>query len=201
MIAVMGSFEYPSSSIDDPQDCYIHGYVSSRLMNVAKAAPEGLPVVVCATKVDGYVMAMTPFAHSYNYRSAVIQGYAKPVESLDEKLFAMKCITNKVLPNRWETTRTPPDNAEITSTTILKMTVVSGSGKIRDGGAHDEAKDTKQRDLMEKIWTGVVPVWETFGAPVPSDYNMVQEVPENISKYITETTRQNQEYATKAAQP
>ena len=194
----MASYDFPSSSMDEPQDCYIHGYVSSRIMNLAKAATEGFPVSICASQVDGYVLAMTPFAHSYNYQSAVLQGYAKPVEDDNEKMYAMKCVTNKVIPQRWETSRVPPDKAELQSTTILRVKIVSGSGKIRDGGAHEEAKDLKRPDLMEKIWTGVIPVWETFGEPVPSDHNKVEQVPTNITEFLSERKKANEEYAMKA---
>ena len=201
MIGVMASYEHPSADIDEPLDCYVHGYVTARLMKLAKDSAEGLPVTVCATKVDGYVLALTPFSHSYNYQSAVLQGYAKPVEDREEKLFAMKEVTNKVIPQRWETSRTPPDNGELQSTTLLRIKVVSGSGKIRDGGPHDDAKDMKNEAVKDKVWTGVVPIWETYGQPVPSEYNKVSEVSGNISEYLAETQRSNEEYAVKAAQP
>ena len=201
MIGVMASYEHPSADIDEPLDCYVHGYVSSRLMKLAKESAEGLPVTVCATKVDGYVLALTPFSHSYNYQSAVLQGYAKPVEDREEKLFAMKEVTNKVIPRRWETSRTPPDNGELQSTTLLRIKVVSGSGKIRDGGPHDDAKDMKNEGVKDKVWTGVVPIWETYGQPVPSEYNKVSEVSGNITEYLAETQKSNEEYAVKAAQP
>ena len=199
MIGVMASFEYPSASNDEPLDCYIHGYVSSRLMNLAKVSADGIPVTVAATQVNGFVLALTPFAHSYNYQSAILQGYAKPVEDIEEKTFAMKCITNKIIPDRWETSRTPPDKAELQSTTILRVKIVSGSGKIRDGSAHDDAKDMKREDVLDRVWTGVVPIWETYGEPVPTEYNRVQKVPENISAYIKETKKANEEYAVGAA--
>ena len=48
---------------------------------------EGLPVTVAATKMDGYVLSLTPFTHSYNYRSAVLFGYATLVEDQEEKLW------------------------------------------------------------------------------------------------------------------
>lgn len=74
----MGSFEYPSADIGEPLDCYLHGYVSSRIVNLARAAEgEGLPVCIVASKVDGLVLSLTPNSHSYNYRSAILHGYAK----------------------------------------------------------------------------------------------------------------------------
>jgi len=199
MIGVMGSYEYPSSDISEPMDCYLHGYVSSRIMNLARASGEGLPICVAATKVDGLVLSLTPNSHSYNYRSAILHGYAKLVESVDEKLYAMRLVTNSVMPERWENTRTPPDSAEMQSTVVLKVKVVSGSGKIRDGGPHDEAKDEKRADLTKSIWTGVVPVYETLGQPVPSGSNKVEDVPEYIRRYVAETSKSNEAYSMNAA--
>ena len=199
MIGVMGSYDYPSAGIDEPMDCYLHGYVSSRIMRLAKASPEGLPVCVAATKVDGLVLALTPNSHSYNYRSAVLHGYAKLVESVEEKVWAMELVTNSVVPDRWANSRIPPDGAEMQSTNILRVRVVSASGKVRDGGPHDEAKDTKREDVTSKTWTGVVPVMETFGEPVPSATNKVANVPEYITSYVEEANAQNDQYANSAA--
>lgn len=199
MIGIMGSFDYPSSSLDDPLDCYLHGYVSSRIMNLSRASEPGLPVCVAATKVDGIVLSLTPNSHSYNYRSAILHGYGKLVETVEEKLYAMQLITNSVVRDRWANSRTPPDSAEMQSTVILRVKIVSGSGKIRDGGPHDEMKDQNRDDLTRKTWTGVMPVWETFGNPVASPLNRVEEVPEHISKYRAEVNRRNEEYAKSAS--
>jgi uncharacterized protein len=199
MIGVMGSFDYPSASLEEPMDCYLHGYVSSRIMNLAKASAQGLPVCIAATRVDGLVLSLTPNSHSYNYRSAVLHGYAKPVETAEEKLYAMQRITNSVVQDRWDNSRTPPDAAEMQSTMILKVSIVDGSGKIRDGVPNDEMKDKSRDDLTGKIWTGVVPCWETFGEPVPSPLNRVEEVPEHITSHREEVNRKNEEYAKKAS--
>ena len=195
MIGVMGSFEHPSAGVDEPMDCYLHGYVSSRIMNLARNSPEGIPICVAATKVDGLILALTPFSHSYNYRSAVLHGYATVVEDANEKLFAMELLTNTVVSDRWANSRTPPDKAEMQSTTMLRVKIVSGSGKVRDGGVGDEVKDKSRDDVTEKVWIGVVPVWETFGQPIPSPVNKVEKVPEHISSYITKTNEKNETYA------
>lgn len=198
MIGVMGSFDYPSASLEEPMNCYLHGYVSSRIMKLATASEQGLPVCVAATKVDGLVLSLTPNSHSYNYRSAILHGYAKVVETAEEKLYAMQLITNSVVQDRWENSRTPPDAAEMQSTVILKVQIVSGSGKIRDGGPNDDLKDKSRDDLTGNIWTGVVPVWETFGEPVPGPLNRVDGVPEHISNHRAEMNRKNEEYAKSA---
>ncbi len=198
MIGVMGSFDYPSSGIEEPLDCYLHGYVSSRIMRLARDSEKGLPLCVAATKVDGLVLSLTPNSHSYNYRSAVLQGYAKPVENVEEKLYAMQLITNKVVDGRWDNTRIPPDNVEMTSTTILRVKVETGSGKIRQGGPHDEPKDENRDEITEKVWTGVVPVYEAFDAPIPSATNKVKQLPSYLESYVSQTNSGNREAALNA---
>jgi nitroimidazol reductase NimA-like FMN-containing flavoprotein (pyridoxamine 5'-phosphate oxidase superfamily) len=196
MIGQMGSFQYPSASIDEPLECYLHGYVSSRIMNLARNSEgQGLPICVATSKVDGLILSLTPNSHSYNYRSAIVHGYASLVTDEEEKLWAMKMITNSVLEDRWDHSRVPPDRAEMSSTVILKVRVVDGSGKIRDGGVSDERKDYDNDQVTSSVWTGVVPVWETFGTPVPSGDGKVSDVPEYITSYIANKNAQNRALA------
>ena len=195
MIGVMGSYEYPSSDINEPQDCYLHGYVSARMMRLGRDTEKGLAVSIAATKVDGIVLSLTPNSHSYNYRSAVLQGYAKPVEDKAEKLYAMELITNKVMPERWQNTRTPPDGAEMSSTTILRVTIETGSGKIRQGEPHDENKDLDRADVTDHVWTGVMPAYEAFGEPIPSATNKVASVPSYLAKHASTITANNNKKA------
>lgn len=106
----MASFTDPNASLAEPLDLYIHGYILSRLMRLGSTSPsdddEGLPISVAATHLDGLVLALTPNHHSYNYRSAILHGYATPVTDTDEKLWAMEKITNGVISNRWENSST-----------------------------------------------------------------------------------------------
>lgn len=166
--------------------------------STAGESPRGLPITIAATKVDGMVLTLTPFSHSYNYRSAVLFGYGTVVTDEEEKLWAMKLLTNSVVPGRWEYTRTP-DKGELASTSILKVRIVSGSGKIRDGGTGDDKKDLKRDDLVDNIWTGVVPVWQTVGEPVPGRVNRVSDVPEHVRAFQKDENDSNENYAVEAA--
>jgi nitroimidazol reductase NimA-like FMN-containing flavoprotein (pyridoxamine 5'-phosphate oxidase superfamily) len=199
----MGSFDRPSASIGEPLECYLHGYVSSRIMNLSRqsieAGGKGLPVCIAVTKVDGLVLTLTPNSHNYNYRSAVLFGYASLVTSVEEKLWAMQLITNSVVANRWDETRVPPNGAEMQSTQILKVHIDSGSAKIREGVPNDEKCDLNDQEVLKRVWTGVIPVYETFGEPIPGPYNEVPEIPEHIVEYRRAKNKMNFDYATKAA--
>lgn len=181
---------------DESRDLYLHGYVSSRIMRLSttavngNGADEGLPLTVSATIVDGLVLSLTPNSHSYNYRSAVLHGYGEPVIDQDEKIWAMREITNKVLAERWENTRTPPTPTEMKTTNILKVRIQSASGKHRHGGPHDDKHDLKDDAMRSKVWTGVVPVWEQRGLPVQAGDGSVEKVPAYVTQALERTNRE-----------
>ncbi|KAL2021242.1 hypothetical protein VTK56DRAFT_7321 [Thermocarpiscus australiensis] len=160
----------------------------------------GLPVTVCATHVDGLVLALTPNSHSYNYRSAVLFGRARLVTDPAEKLYAMELITNGVVPRRWAHTRVPPSAAELQSTGVLRVRVAAGSAKIRTGGPHDERGDLRDEALLGRVWTGVVPVYHTRGEPVAAGYNRVAEVPGYLEEWRREANSEAEKYAREAVQ-
>lgn len=198
MVGAMGSFDHPSASLDEPLDCYVHGYVSNRMARLARDSPEGLPVCVSATKVHGLVLSLTPYSHDVNYKSAVLMGYASVVEDPEEKLWAMELVTNKVVTGRWSETRVPPIAAEMSSTGILRIKIESGSGKVRTGVAHDEKHDEENDEVRQRVWTGVVPVIEVFGDPVPDAGNRVEEIPEYLRTCVDSRTKAAESDATTA---
>lgn len=139
MIGRMGSFDRPSADTGDVLDLYMHGYISSRLLKAAAgsgkkaeggaeeekegdedddaaAAGGGLPVTVSATLIDGLVLSLTPYNHSYNYRSATLFGRAAALTDPDERLWAMQLITDGVVPSLWRHSRVPPTKGELAST-------------------------------------------------------------------------------------
>ncbi|KAL2069730.1 hypothetical protein VTL71DRAFT_14409 [Oculimacula yallundae] len=189
MLGFMASYESADTPLSEPLDLYLHGYISSRLMRLGKTSPneeeeEGFPLTIAATHLDGLVLALTPNSHSYNYRSAILHGYATPVEDAEEKVWAMEKITNGVVDERWENTRLPPSKTEMTSTQILKVRIVDASAKVRSGPPSDDRADMKNDELRAKTWIGVVPTWTMYGTPIESPENRVKKVPEHITKYV-----------------
>ncbi|KAK7981139.1 glycosyltransferase family 25 protein [Apiospora arundinis] len=210
MIGQMGSFDRPSADTGDVLDLYLHGYVSSRIMNLSRKeggdaptspedTPVGLPVTVAASHVDGLVLSLTPNSHSYNYRSATLFGYATPVTDPAEKLWAMEFITNSVVRDRWRNTRVPPNGAEMQSTSVLKVKIVAGSAKIRSGVPSDDKADAGDGALLDRVWTGVVPVHSVLGEPIPSPYNKVGQVPGYLGDYVKGTNQYAEETALEQA--
>jgi uncharacterized protein len=187
MIARVGSFNGQDPAV------YIHGYVSARMFRPQTARPAhqpagdadpGFPVCVAATKIDGLVLALTPFNHSYDYRSAVVHGTATLLDpgtqanpaNRAEIGYALRLITDTMVADRWANTRAP-DDAEIAATRILKVRIESASAKIRDSGVRDDAKDLRNDETTARVWTGVIPYVEILGEPRPAETNKVASVP------------------------
>lgn len=206
MIGQMGSFARPSADTGDVLELYLHGYVSSRIINMSRSAngessgqEEGLPICVAASHVDGLVLALTPNSHSYNYRSAVLFGHATLVTDVDEKLYAMELITNGVVRDRYRHTRVPPNAAEMQSTSVLRVRISAGSAKVRSGMPNDDRADKEDEALLDRVWTGVVPMHYTMGEPLPGPYNRLEEAPKYIKEFRDDFNRDSKDVATEAA--
>lgn len=200
MLGCTGSFQNQKADPNTTeQDLYIHGYVSGRMFKTSKSAEgEGLPMTVAASFLDGLVLSLAPFHNSCNYRSAVVYGHAQLVTDEAEALYAMELITNNLIPTRWENSRSPPTNAELSSTSILRLRISSASAKIRDGGPSEDRADLKNKELVSKTWTGVVPFWGTWGQPVEAKTNGRDDVEEYIEKWRTSETTKAKNYAFEA---
>jgi hypothetical protein len=131
---------------------YIHGSAASRMLT---EAGKGIPVCVTVTLVDGLVLARAAFHSSVNYRSVVILGTAEGVDR-DEKLMALKSISDHIIPGRWESQR-PVKQQELDLTTVLKLDIIEASAKIRTGPPVDDAED-----YALPIWAGTL----DFSVPV-----------------------------------
>jgi hypothetical protein len=157
---------------------YFHGYPRARF--IQSLLEKGTPMTATATILDGYVLALSVFHHSMNYRSAVLHGVSLPFEKDDanDKRRVLEFIVNSTTPGRWENSRQPND-AEMKGTGIIRMKVESGSAKIRTGGPKDDRKDLEDAELVSGTWTGVVPVRSVMGEPEPSNYALML-VPDHV---------------------
>lgn len=146
---------------------YIHGSAASRML---RSLAQGVAVCVTVTLVDGFVLARAAFRHSMNYRSVVVLGAARLVTDPGEKMAALRCFTNHVVPDRWEEVR-PPNETEMRSTSVLALPLDEASAKVRLGPPLD-----LEDDWAWPVWAGVVPVHMQLGEPIP-DSHVLPEVP------------------------
>jgi uncharacterized protein len=146
---------------------YLHGSAASRTLC---SLAEGITVCATVTLVDGFVLARSAFRHSINYRSVVILGKARLVTDREEKMEALRCFTNHVVPNRWEEVRSP-NETELLKTSVLSLPIDEASAKVRSGPPLD-----LEDDFSIPVWAGVVPVRTQLGEPVP-DAHVLPSIP------------------------
>ena len=137
---------------------YLHGSSA----NATFMAADGQQVCVEVTHLDGLVYARSVFNHSMNYRSAMVFGVASMVIDPDERLLALRTITEHLTPGQWSYAR-QPTRKELAATSVLSLPLTEASVKIRTGDPVDEPEDVETG-----LWAGVVPVETSFAPPVSS---------------------------------
>ncbi len=158
---------------------YFHGSAASRMLRLMKA---GAQVTVTATIVDGVVVARSVFHHSMHYRSAVVMGAARVVDTPTEREIAFEAITDAVLPGRWLEARHPSRN-EDEGTLLVALPIQEYSAKISANDVGDEPEDY---DL--EIWAGVIPLSLVPGAPESDERNLPGvDVPDSVRRFVGET--------------
>jgi uncharacterized protein len=136
---------------------YFHGSAASRML---RRVDEGVPVCVTVTLLDGLVLARSIFNHSMNYRSVVILGTAHAVTDPQEKLEALRLLSEHIIPGRWAESR-QPNEKELKATSILKLPIEEFSAKVRQGPVIDD-----EEDYAFETWAGVVPLNLVAGEPL-----------------------------------
>ena len=134
----------------------VHGSSASRAL---RTLADGAPMCLTVTLIDGLVLARSAFHHSVNYRSVVLLGQARLLESREEKESALEAFTERIAPGRWEHVRWPTAK-ELKATKVLALPIDEASAKVRTGPPGDD-----DEDYAMDTWAGVVPLSITAGAP------------------------------------
>ncbi len=170
-------FVIPTSYGRKDASLYIHGSAASRMLRQLK---DGIPVCITVTLLDGLVLARSVFNHSMNYRSVVILGKATLVDDPQEKLAALRILSEHILPGRWDDAR-QPNERELKQTSVLRVPIEEFSAKVRVGPPIDD-----EEDYSFPTWAGVVPLEMVAGAPIDdARLDPAQEVPAYVRRYAT----------------
>jgi uncharacterized protein len=137
---------------------YVHGSAASRML---RKLSSGIEVCVTVTLLDGLVLARSAFHHSMNYRSVVVFGRARLIDSPEEKTDALRAISEQILPGRWDDVRHPNDK-ELKATAVLALPLTEASAKIRTGPPLDD-----EEDYGLNVWAGILPIASRPGTPMP----------------------------------
>ena len=168
-------FVIPTSYGRKDAHLYIHGSAASRMLRQMK---DGVALCVTVTLLDGLVVARSVFNHSMNYRSVVILGLATLVEDPQEKITALRILSEHIIPGRWDDAR-QPNERELKATSVLRIPIEEFSAKIRTGGPIDD-----EEDYSFPTWAGVVPLETRVGDPINDPkLNPPREAPPYLKKY------------------
>lgn len=168
-------FVIPTSYGRVGDQLYIHGSAASRML---RRLNEGIPVCVTVTLLDGLVLARSIFNHSMNYRSVVMLGKATIIDDPEEKLAALKALSDHILPGRWAESR-QPNERELKATSILRMPIEEFSAKVRQGDPVDD-----EEDYSFPTWAGVIPLEIVAQTPLNAPrLDAGREVPRYVSGY------------------
>jgi hypothetical protein len=150
-------FVIPTSYGRKDANLYIHGSAASRMLRQLK---ESIPVCITVTLLDGLVLARSVFNHSMNYRSVVVLGKVTLVDDPEEKIEALRTLSEHILPGRWADSR-QPNASELKQTSVLRLPIEEFSAKVRVGPAIDD-----EEDYSFPTWAGVVPLEMVAGMPI-----------------------------------
>lgn len=146
----------PTIHARDGDRILIHGSVGSRMM---RTLASGATCCVSATLLDGLVLARSAFNHSMNYRSVVVHVEGgREITEREEKWEAMRLLTEKLVPGRWNDAR-QPNEKEFKRTMVVSLPIEAASAKVRSGPPVDEEEDYDLR-----VWAGVIPYSLVSGA-------------------------------------
>jgi hypothetical protein len=145
---------------------YLHGARKARVIRLLESTTTACMNV---THVDALVYARSAFNSSMNYRSATVYGSPRLVDDPDEKLHALRVITECTMPGRWDELREPLEN-EVKKTGIIALDVESASAKISTGMPDDE-----DADYEIPVWAGILPLKSAF-TTLESDDRLVEGV-------------------------
>lgn len=157
----------------DGETVYLHGARKARIIRLLE---ETGTASMNVTHVDALVYARSAFNSSMNYRSVTIFGKVRLVDDWDEKIHALRVISECTMPGRWNELRAPLDK-EIKMTGVIALEIESASAKISTGMPEDE-----DADYSIPIWAGILPLKSSF-TELESDDRLLDGVkPSNAVK-------------------
>ena len=136
---------------------FIHGSQASRML---RTLGKGIEVCLTVTLIDGLVLARSAFHHSMNYRSVVVFGRATMVDDPEEKIAALRALSEHMISGRWDDVR-EPNKREVQLTTVLALSLNEASAKVRTGPPLDD-----EEDYELSVWAGVIPLRMVADAPI-----------------------------------
>lgn len=163
----------PIGAVRLGDELVIHGSTGSPWLRELAA---GTPVSVCATIVDGVMVARSGFESSFRYRSAVLFGTFSVIDEA-AKVGYLQALLDVFIPGRSAELRASTSR-ELAATLVLTLPIGDDnwSVKIADGWPEDT-----DEDVAAGGWAGVVPVAMHYGDPLRApDCDSRIPIPESV---------------------
>jgi len=145
---------------------FLHGARKARVIRLLESTGRACLNV---THVDGLIFARSAFNSSMRYRSVTVFGPARLIEDYDEKLHALRVISECTMPGRWDELR-EPHKKEVKMTGVIELAIETASAKVAAGMPGDE-----DDDYEIPIWAGVLPL-ESRLTTLQSDDRLIEGV-------------------------
>ncbi|KAF7589929.1 hypothetical protein BBP40_003509 [Aspergillus hancockii] len=118
-----------------------------------------------------------------------------------EKDMALQHIVDGVVPGRWDAKHTHPateiekDIVRVLRVDINLAVSYTHTHLCRHGS---EMKEDIDNHVATRYWEGSIPIWETYGPPIPGPHNEIP-VPEHVKTYIDDMNAKNMVYSIQVA--
>jgi nitroimidazol reductase NimA-like FMN-containing flavoprotein (pyridoxamine 5'-phosphate oxidase superfamily) len=139
---------------------FLHGARKARVIRLLEQNKEAC---VNVTLVDGLVLARSAFNSSMQYRSVTLFGAPRLIDKNDDKIEAMRIISEHSMPGRWDELREPLPS-EVKMTGVIAIDIAHASAKLSDAMPEDE-----DADYDIPVWAGVLPLTADFGELVDDE--------------------------------
>ena len=168
-------FVVPTLFGRDGDTLYLHGSAASRMLRELET---GVQACVTVTLVDGLVLARSAFHHSMNYRSVMAFGTARKIVEEEEKVRALRVVSEHLIAGRWADVREPVEK-ELKATSVLRFTIDEASAKVRTGPPIDD-----EEDYLLPVWAGVLPLRVAAGEAIPdARLQPGSQLPDYVRRY------------------
>lgn len=137
----------------EDETVYLHGARKARVIRLLENTARACLNV---TLLDAIVLARSSFNSSMNYRSVTVFGQPRLLAS-DEKLHAMRIISEHTMPGRWDELRAPHDR-EVKMTGVIALDIDAASAKISA-----KMPDDDEEDYAIPVWAGILPLTTSSG--------------------------------------
>jgi nitroimidazol reductase NimA-like FMN-containing flavoprotein (pyridoxamine 5'-phosphate oxidase superfamily) len=144
----------------EDETLYLHGARKARVVRLLEQNDEAC---VNVTLIDGLVLARSAFNSSMRYRSVTVFGSPRLVEETEDKVHAMRVISEQSMPGRWDELREPLSR-EVKMTGVIALDIVAASAKESASMPEDE-----DEDYNIPVWAGVLPLTSSFGSLIDDE--------------------------------